>query len=180
MIYTDKKKKIYTDGKADLLYSNLTYRVRGALFAVYNELGYGHKESLYQKALVAEFESISLPYKREVPLKVTYKGEQVGNYRPDFLIDDKVVLEIKAVEFIPKTFETQLVNYLKATDFELGMLVNFGSSKLYIKRLINTYPRKINQPESAPNLRESILISENLSPAKRERKGVSIYGAKSS
>lgn len=149
MIYTDKK-LIYTD----LLYADLTYLLRGAIFNVYNELGNGHKEQVYQKALIREFEDLKIPYKKEVNLEVSYKGEAVGNYRPDFVIEEKIVIEIKAVEFMPKIFENQLVHYLKSTGFSLGLLVNFGANRLYIKRLIWTKnPRKsiVNQRKSLIN-----------------------------
>ena len=132
MINTDTNKKIYTD----LLYADITYKVRGAFFNVYNELGFGHKEQVYQKALVKEFTELTIPFKRELNIKVKYKGEAVGNYIPDFVIDEKIVIEIKAVEWMVKSFETQLLHYLKSTGFKLGILVNFGSPKLYIKRLI--------------------------------------------
>lgn len=122
----------------DLLYADLTYKVRGAIFNVYNVLGYGHKEQVYQKALSKELAVMNIPHKREVNLNVTYKEEKVGNYRPDFVIDDKVIIELKAVEFMPKTYETQLLHYLKTTGFQLGLLVNFGSPKLQIKRLVWT------------------------------------------
>jgi GxxExxY protein len=127
---------INTDNK--LIYADLTYKVRGALFTVYNTLGYGHKEEVYQKALANEFRSLKLPYKREVHLKVNYKDETVGTYRPDFLVDEKIILELKAVTFMPKSFESQLLHYLKTTGVALGLLINFGSTKLFIKRLIWT------------------------------------------
>jgi GxxExxY protein len=135
MINTDNK-QIHTD----LLYKDLTYRVRGCIFTVYNELGFGHKEDVYHKALAKEFNSLHIPYKTETGLQVNYKGEVVGNYRPDFLIDDKIIIELKAVEYMPKLYETQLLHYLKTTGYSLGLLVNFGSTKLYIKRLIWTNP----------------------------------------
>lgn len=154
MINADKNKKINADKISEnhsiLLYADLTYQVRGAIFNVFNELGYGHKEQVYQKALSSEFESQNIPFKREVPLSVLYKGIIVGNYRPDFVIDNKIIIELKAVDFVSKSFETQLLNYLKSTGYKLGLLINFGSSKLFIKRFINTYPRK------------SLIISENL------------------
>lgn len=139
--------RIYTDrNNTDLLYEDLTYKVRGAIFAVYNGLGYGHKEDVYQKALVKELAIQSISFTRETPLKVSYKGEIVGNYRPDFVIEDKIILELKATEFIPKVFEAQLLHYLKTTGFSLGLLVNFGAPKVIIKRFIWT-----NQHESAGN-----------------------------
>lgn len=122
----------------ELLYADLTYKIRKAAFNVYNELGFGHKESIYQKALEKELKEAKIPYKKEMSLAVNYKGEKVGNYRPDFIIDDKIIIEIKAVAFMPKEFETQLINYLKSTKYQLGLLINFGSSKLQIKRLIWT------------------------------------------
>lgn len=133
MINTDRKRI-----NADLLYADLTYSLRGAIFTVYNELGFGHKEQVYQKALMREFDDLKIPYKREANLEVSYKGKRVGNYRPDFVIDGKIVIEIKAVEFMPKSYEDQLVHYLKTTGYSLGLLVNFGSNRLYIKRLIWT------------------------------------------
>lgn len=148
MINADNKTKINTD----LLYADLTYKIRGAIFTVYNQLGFGHKEQVYQKALAYELEDIKVPYKREKSLDVTYKDKIVGKYRPDFIIDDKIVLELKAVETMPKSFESQLVNYLKTTEYELGLLINFGAPKLYIKRLIWTQ----NQRESAGNQRKSL------------------------
>ncbi|MCL5970867.1 MAG: GxxExxY protein [Patescibacteria group bacterium] len=139
MIHADLK-QIHTD----FLYSNLTYKVRGAIFNVYNGLGFGHKEQVYQKALAREFEEKEIPYKREKNIKVSYKGDSVGDYRPDFIVNDKVIIEIKALDFLPKTFEAQLLHYLKTTDFNLGLLVNFGAPKLQIKRLIWTPSAKIS------------------------------------
>jgi GxxExxY protein len=135
------QKQIHTD----YLHAELTYRIRGALFTVYNSLGFGHKEQVYHKALIKEFTELNIPYKQEMKLEVRYKGQAVGNYRPDFVVEDKVIIEIKAVELMPKSYETQLINYLKTTRFELGLLVNFGAPKIAIKRIIWTE----NQRESA-------------------------------
>lgn len=137
MINTDLK-LIKTDNK--LLYSDITYQIRGAIFEVYNELGSGHKEAIYQKALAKEFNNRNIPFKREADLKIIYKGEKVGTYRPDFIIDNKIIIELKAVEFMSKAYEQQIVHYLKSVDINLGLLVNFGAPKLYIKRLIWTNP----------------------------------------
>ena len=132
--YQTDNNRIPADKK--LIYADLTYKIRGCLFNVYNNLGYGHKEQVYQKALEKELNEQKVPLKREINLKVLYKDEKVGNYRPDFVIDDKIIIEIKAVEFMPKSYEKQLLHYLKSTNYKLGLLVNFGAPKLYIKRLI--------------------------------------------
>lgn len=120
----------------DLLYEDLTYKLRGVFFKVYNTLGFGHRESVYQNALVAEFNKQKIPFKEESRLGVIYDGAKVGTYTPDFLIDDKIILEIKSVEFLSKDAEKQLIYYLKGTNYKLGFLVNFGSSRLEIKRKI--------------------------------------------
>lgn len=139
-INTDKKNKI----SGNLLYEELTYKVRGAIFTVYNELGFGHKENIYQKALIKEFKTLDIPFKQEASLDVKYKGDIIGKYRPDFTIDDKIIIELKSVEFMPKTYEEQLAHYLKTTDYSLGLLVNFGSSKLQIRRLIWTNNQRVS------------------------------------
>ena len=130
-------KQIYTDRK--LLYEDLTYKIRDAIFTVYNELGFEHKENIYQKALIKEFETLDIPYKQEVGLDVKYKGDIVGKYRPDFAIDGKIIIELKSAEFMPKTHGEQLTHYLKATGYSLGLLVNFGSNGLYIKTYLDTW-----------------------------------------
>ena len=133
-----------------LLYEDITYKVREALFNVYNSLGYGHKEEVYQNALKKEFSDLSIPFEKEVYLPVFYKDEPVGNYRADFVIDKKIIIELKAVPFMPKSYENQLINYLKSTGYLLGLLINFGSHTLIIKRLVWTNPREstLNQRKS--------------------------------
>ena len=137
MIYTDEK-RINTDTVRKLIFADTTYKIRRAAFNVYNVLGFGHKEQVYQKAIAKEFEEMKLPYKKEESLQVKYKDEIVGNYRPDFIVDYKVILELKSVEFMPKSYEIQLIHYLKTTGFQVGLLVNFGGPKLVIKRLVWT------------------------------------------
>lgn len=117
MISTDKK----------LIYADLTYQIRGAIFTVYNTLGYGHKEQVYQKALEKEFTETNLPFKREVGLNVSYKNEIVGRYRPDFVIDDKVIMELKAVEFMPKTCNQKI-----SMDRRQSVKICSLSAKIYL------------------------------------------------
>lgn len=132
---------INTDSK--LIFADTTYNIRKAIFTVYNTLGYGHKEEVYQKALAKELTLLNVPYEKEVPLKVSYKDDIVGHYRPDFVVIKKIVLELKATEYMPKSYETQLLHYLKTTGFSLGLLVNFGTPKVYIKRLVWTNTKSV-------------------------------------
>ncbi len=122
--------------KEEFIYKDLTYQIRKAIFTVYNELGFGHKEQVYQKALSSEFSLLRIPFLREKSVNVYYKDQIVGTYRPDFIVDNKVIIELKAVEFMPLSYERQLLHYLKSTKYKLGFLVNFGCPKVYIKRLI--------------------------------------------
>lgn len=132
----------------DFLYERLTYRIRGAMYKVHKTLGSGHKESIYHQALAKEFKLQKIPYKTEKALPVIYEGVKVGTYRPDFIVDDKVLIELKAVPFLPIQAERQLSYYLKGTNYKLGFLVNFGENKLVIKRKIWDKGRR-NQLESA-------------------------------
>ena len=127
----------------DLLYKELAYKLQGIIFEVYKILGSGFKESVYQNALEEEFVKQNCLYKREPTLTIKYKGKLVGYYRPDFVIDDKIIIELKAVPIMPKYFETQLYYYLKATSYKLGLLVNFGADgKVDIRRRIYDLVRK--------------------------------------
>lgn len=133
-------------GEDKLLYSGLTYQIRGAIFQVYNTLGYGHKEKVYHKALAIEFGNFGLEFKDETPIDVVYQGQKIGKYQPDFVVEDKVIIEIKSVPFLAKDAERQMVYYLKGTEYNLGLLVNFGTKKLDIKRKVWTNnPRKSAQ-----------------------------------
>ncbi|OGK39711.1 hypothetical protein A3A74_04415 [Candidatus Roizmanbacteria bacterium RIFCSPLOWO2_01_FULL_35_13] len=138
-----------------LLYEDLTYQIRKGCFNIYNSLGFGHKEHVYQKALAKELNSLKLNFVEEPILKVKYKEEVVGTYKPDFVIEEKIIVELKAVEFLPKSFEIQLLYYLKSTNYQLGLLINFGSPKLSIKRLVWTsnHPWQSDPRQSASHPR---------------------------
>src|SRR3972149_7719135 len=120
----------------DFLYPELTYKIRGAMYKVHKTLGSGHKESVYHKALAKEFDLQNIPYETEKILSVIYEDTKVGNYIPDFIVGGRVLVELKAVPILPKQAENQLSYYLKGTSYKLGLLVNFGSNSLVIKRMI--------------------------------------------
>lgn len=120
----------------DILYKNLTYKIRACFFEVYNKLGCGFKESVYHKALAYEFQLQGIIFENEEELPVFYKDKQVGAYKPDFIVDKKVIVEIKAQPKLLRLDELQLYYYLKGTEYSLGFLVNFGGDKLDIRRKI--------------------------------------------
>ena len=116
-----------------------TYRILGACFDVYNELGCGFLEPVYQEALEKELTIQKIPFKREVELPIYYKNDKLTkSYRADFICLDKIVLELKALSAITPQHEAQVLNYLKATKLQLGLLVNFGQKSLVYKRIIKT------------------------------------------
>ncbi len=118
----------------DFLYEQESYQIRGACFKVYNTLGFGHKESVYQKALTAEFKKTGLNFETEKTLSVLYDNKKVGTYKPDFIIEKKIIIEIKAVPFMPKNYEDQLIYYLKGTNYKLGLINSEGIKVLRAKR----------------------------------------------
>ncbi|MBI4159967.1 GxxExxY protein [Candidatus Wolfebacteria bacterium] len=128
-----------------LLYEGLTYKIRGALFNVYNALGSGHKENVYQNSLEIEFKKLGLEYEREKRVDVIYEDKKVGLYQPDFVIEGKIVIELKALPFLGDPPKKQARYYLKGSHYKLALLVNFGGSKLEIERIIYDSIRE-NQP----------------------------------
>jgi GxxExxY protein len=137
---TDKRTQISTD-KIDAdkgLYKELTYRVIGALYEVHNELGPVHKENIYCEALAIELASRKIDFEREKVIPVLFKGQKVGVYRPDFVIESKIILEVKAVPVLAKAMMDQVYYYVKGTGYQLVLLANFGTNKLTVKRRIYT------------------------------------------
>jgi GxxExxY protein len=110
-----------------LLYEEETFAIRGAIFEVYREMGCGFLEPVYQECLDIEFKRQSIPYLPQQELKLIYKGEPLKQvYKPDFICFDKIIIELKAAKAIAPEHKAQLFNYLKATGYRLGLLVNFG------------------------------------------------------
>ena len=124
----------------DLVYKEECYRIIGACFEIYKDKGCGFLEPVYQECLEIEFEFLKLPAVVQPALTLSYRGRTLRqHYQPDFICFDKIVLEIKAVAALAQEHEAQVLNYLNATGFKLGLLVNFGHyPKLEWKRLVNT------------------------------------------
>ena len=124
-----------------MLYEEITDKIIKSFYKVYNTLGYGFLERVYQKALLIELQEIGLECKEEFPIDVYYGGQIVGNYRADIIVENVVIIENKASETLVEENEFQLINYLKATNIEIGLLLNFGK-KPQFKRKIYTNDRK--------------------------------------
>lgn len=122
---------------AEYPHSELTQKIISAFFKVYNTLGYGFLEKVYENAMVVELRSMGLDVKVQHPITVLYDGVPVGSYYADLFVEDQVIVELKAAEEICEEHEFQLVNYLKATNKEIGLLLNFGI-RPRIKRKIHT------------------------------------------
>jgi GxxExxY protein len=117
--------------------SALTEAIIGAAFAVHKELGSGFLEAVYVRALSIELMTRNIEHKYEVPLRVFYRGRNVGAYRADLVVGDCVVVEVKALNSLIPIHEQQLVNYLSATGMGLGLLINFGSSVTVKRKIIS-------------------------------------------
>ena len=123
--------------KHQFLYEELSSQLIGISYSIYNELGYGHPEKVYQKAFEVELRKNKIDYSREKYHKILYDGEVVGKYYLDFLIDKKIALELKVRRELYESDIQQLISYLKATRLKVGILIVFTKTKPLIKRLVN-------------------------------------------
>jgi GxxExxY protein len=121
----------------EFLYRDESYQIIGCCMEVHKQLGCGFKEAVYQEALEMEFIENDLVFEREKKLKIHYKGKRLKKkYSPDFVCFDKIILELKATNELTNMHKSQLFNYLKVSDFHLGLLINFGTPSLQYKRFI--------------------------------------------
>jgi GxxExxY protein len=124
---------------SELLYKSETYKIIGACMKVHQTLGNGFLESVYQEALEKELQREGIPFQRQKRLNIFYGNEKLDKYFiADFVCYDKIILEIKAVTYLGNNLKQQVVNYLKSTNMEVGLLINFGEKSLTWKRFINT------------------------------------------
>jgi len=117
-------------------YSDLTAKIIGAAMEVHKILGNGFQEVIYQRALAIEMTSQGLSFAREQEMQIEYKGRDIGTRRVDFFVEDKVMVEIKAIIQLEDVHLAQAINYLEAYNLEIGLLINFGSKSLQFKRLM--------------------------------------------
>ncbi|MBI5475409.1 MAG: GxxExxY protein [Ignavibacteriales bacterium] len=125
-----------------MLYEELTSKIIGAYFKVYNTLGYGFLEKVYENSLKIELLKLGFKVEQQKNIKVFYDGFDVGEYFADLIVDDLVILELKAAENLCDEHEAQLLNYLKATDKEVGLLFNFGKEAKFIRKVYSNENKK--------------------------------------
>lgn len=123
-------------------FQEITQKIIGCAYKVYNTLGFGFLESVYQNSLMIELKKAGLAAKQQFPIDVYYDGYCVGAFKADIIVEDLIILEIKSVQNIVKEFEVKLVNYLTATKKDVGLLINFGKEKVEVKRKVRVLPDK--------------------------------------
>ena len=119
-----------------ILYKDLSYKIVGLAMQVHTELGYGFLEKVYENALMVMFEENGIRAQQQLPINVGFHGRIVGDYFADILVEDSIILELKAQDRIAEIHKAQTLNYLKATRFKLALLINFGKHRLEHDRLV--------------------------------------------
>jgi GxxExxY protein len=124
--------------KESIVYhKDLSYKIVGLMYEVYNEFGHGYQEKYYERAVAKIFTENNIKYIRQAPCKLVYKGEIIGKYYIDFVVENKMVVELKKGNYFPKKNIEQVVAYLKTTKLDLGLLVNFTSNNVKFRRILN-------------------------------------------
>jgi GxxExxY protein len=132
----------------ELILEELTGKVLRAYYNVFNKLGFGFLEKVYENAMCIELEIAGISFKKQCPIEVFYDDKKIGVYFADLLVEDKLIIELKAAESLCEEHECQLINYLRATNIEVGLLLNFGK-KAQFKRKVFLNQNKKNPPKSA-------------------------------
>jgi GxxExxY protein len=134
--------KTQSSSTVPLKYEALTEKIIGAFFDVYNKLGPGFLESVYQRAMVVALLERGLTATVESQIEVWFHGQQVGDFRADLVAEDIILLELKAVRMIDSSHESQILHYLRATNFEVGLLLNFGSKAEFRRFILDNSDKK--------------------------------------
>lgn len=120
------------------LYSDITESIIKCFYKIYNKLGYGFLEKVYERAMLIELEKEGFKCLQQCPIDVYYESNIVGHYLADIIVNGKIIIEIKASENLSEAHETQLTNYLKATEIEVGLLLNFGKKPAFKRRVFSS------------------------------------------
>jgi GxxExxY protein len=123
--------------KAKLVYPKISYQIMGIVFRIHRRLGNSYQEKYYQRAIELEFTKEKIPFKREAQIRLYYVNKPIGKYFLDFVIDDRIALEVKTVPYLKKVYINQVLAYLNSAKLKLGIITNFRTDRLTYKRLIN-------------------------------------------
>lgn len=126
-----------TDLERDMVgkYTDITRKIIAAFYEVYNKLGYGFQEKVYENSIAIVLRNQELSAVQQMPISVFYEGAIVGEYYADIVVEDKVILELKAAREVSDEHEAQLLNYMKATKYEVGLLLNFGARPRFVRKI---------------------------------------------
>ena len=123
--------------KPEFIYPELSYKINGIFYSVYNELGPGHKEIHYERAITKVFDDENIKYKRQMPYRLMFRGKFIGVYYFDFLVENKIILEIKRGDYFSRRNMHQVNEYLRASGYKLAILANFTSDGVKHRRIVN-------------------------------------------
>ena len=132
-----------------MLHSDLTYRIIQCSYALHNAVGTGFRERVYQNGMSVELRHAGLRASEEVPIALIYRGEDIGDFRADFVVEKRVLVELKSGEAIEPAHFAQTLNYLRVSGLEVGLIINFGPAKVQIKRVVRTRDRGMEVEECA-------------------------------
>jgi len=130
-------------------HTEITEKIIKAFYNVYNELGYGFLEKVYENSMLIELSGMGLFVEKQKPIRVSYQGKEVGEYYADLIVNESVIIELKAAEALCEEHEYQLINYLKATDIEVGLLLNFGKKPEIRRKVFANKEIVLNHKQSA-------------------------------
>jgi GxxExxY protein len=130
-------------------HSDITRKIIGAAMKVHSTLGNGFQEVIYQRALAIEMTKQGLSFQRELEMQIYYDGQEIGTRRVDFLVEDKVMVELKALTALEDVHLAQAINYLEAYGLEVGLLINFGAKSLQYRRIVNSKKKSASSASSA-------------------------------
>jgi len=151
-----------TQNNAEFLYKDSTYKLRSLLFEIRKSIGLGHKEQIYHNALEIELQKAGLKFESKKNISIIYHGQKIGVYQPDFIIENKIIVELKALPEIARPQVEQLWSYLKGCEYKLALLVNFGSKDLDIRRIIYDSARSASSLHSSAGVSDKVEYVFNL------------------